>query len=198
MSPSPPPEFYSRSVSDRYEFGTLAVLICNATIWTGSTGGNEVLAGDILLDHGLIQLMGTQLDVPNDTLLVDAQGAWVMPGIVDVHSHHGVMSSPLLSGADNANSPKGITEPWLQSLDGLNTHDDAYNLSVTGGVTTSLVLPGSGNAIGGQAFTIKMRVTKEKSSSSMLVTPPYGLNGSAIDYSIPPLWRHMKHACGQR
>ncbi|KAI6000811.1 hypothetical protein EDD15DRAFT_2362285 [Pisolithus albus] len=197
MSPGPPPEFYSRSVSDRYEPGTSAVLIRNATIWTGSAGGNEVVAGDILLDHGLIQLIGTQLDVPDDALLIDAQGAWVTPGIVDVHSHHGVMSSPLLSGADDANSPKEITEPWLRSLDGLNTHDDAYNLSIAGGVTTSLVLPGSGNAIGGQAFTIKLRVTKERSSSSMLVAPPYGLNGSTIDYSIPPLWRHMKHACGE-
>jgi hypothetical protein len=38
--------------------------------------------------------------------------------------------------------------PWLRSLDGLNTHDDAYKLSISGGVTTANVLPGSADAIG--------------------------------------------------
>lgn len=51
---------------------------------------------------------------------------------------------------------KRITEPWLRSLDGLDTHDNAYHLSATGGVTTSLVLPDSANAFGGHAFTVKM------------------------------------------
>ena len=44
--------------------------------------------------------------------------------IVDLHSHMGVGSSPGLSGAQDTNSRKGITQPWLRSLDGLNTHDD--------------------------------------------------------------------------
>ncbi|KAG6332265.1 hypothetical protein ID866_6822 [Astraeus odoratus] len=199
VTPGPPADFDTRTESDRYEPGTLPVLIRNATIWTGDGDGDEVFVGDIFIDSGLIQRIEKQIDVGGNDLIsiIDAHGAWVTPGIVDIHSHHGVMSSPLLSGADDANSPKGITEPWLRSLDGLNTHDDAYNLSISGGVTTSLVLPGSSNAIGGQAFTIKLRPTKEKSSSSMLLAPPYGLDGSAIDYSVPPLWRHMKHACGE-
>ena len=54
-------------------------------------------------------------------------------------------------------SPNGITQPWLRSLDGLNTHDDAYNLSISGGVTTSLVLPGSDAAIG-KSFRFAIKV----------------------------------------
>lgn len=46
---------------------------------------------------------------------------------------------------------------------------------------------------GGQAFTIKLRSTTEKSPSSLLVDPPYGLNGTQVDYNIPPRWRHMKY-----
>jgi hypothetical protein len=42
----------------------------------------------------------------------------------------------------------GPVLPWLRSLDGLNTHDDAYRLSISGGITTANVLPGSANAIG--------------------------------------------------
>ena len=58
------------------------------------------------------------------------------------------MSSPGLKGAADTNSHKGPILPWLRSLDALNTHDDSYALTVAGGVTTSLVLPGSANAIG--------------------------------------------------
>jgi hypothetical protein len=46
------------------------------------------------------------------------------------------------------NSLEGLVLPWLRSLDGLNTHDDAYKLSISGGVTTVNVLPGSADAIG--------------------------------------------------
>lgn len=68
--------------------------------------------------------------------------------IVDLHSHIGDSSSPELNGALDSNSLKGTTQPWLRALDGLNTHDASYSLSVSGGVTTALVLPGSANAIG--------------------------------------------------
>ena len=69
-------------------------------------------------------------------------------GIVDLHSHLGDDASPGLSGAADTNSRKGITQPWLRSLDGLNTHDESYRLSISGGITTAVVLPGSANAIG--------------------------------------------------
>ena len=67
---------------------------------------------------------------------------------MDPHSHLGDGSSPALDGAVDDNSLKGTIQPWLRSLDGLNTHDDSYALSIAGGVTTALVLPGSANAIG--------------------------------------------------
>ena len=60
----------------------------------------------------------------------------------------GVGPSPSLSGTSDGNSHYGPILPWLRSLDGLNTHDDAYRLSISGGITTALVVPGSANAIG--------------------------------------------------
>ena len=110
-----------------------------------------------------------------------------------MHSHLGVDSAPELRGSDDTNSLKGLVMPWLRSLDGLNTHDDAYQLSISGGVTTANVLPGSADAIGGQAFTIKLRPTEERSSSAMVLEPPYTLNGTHVDPSIPPRWRQMKY-----
>jgi len=46
------------------------------------------------------------------------------------------------------NSKKGPILPWLRSIDGLNTHDESYELAMAGGVTSVQVLPGSKNAIG--------------------------------------------------
>ena len=99
---------------------------------------------------------------------------------------------------------------WLRALDALNTHNDVYRLSVAGGVTTALILPGSANAIGlwlhkwvngkhtkwvsgGQAFAIKLRPTAERSATSKLLEPPFSIiNGTDVDLSIPPRWRQMK------
>lgn len=130
--------------------------------------------------------------------------------IVDAHSHLGVLAAPSLSGANDGNSHNGPILPWLRSLDGLNTHDDSYPLSIAGGVTTALILPGSANAIGklltatghrygdltvfvgGQAFTIKLRKTAERSPTAMLLEPPYQLNGTYPASGAVP-WRQMKY-----
>ena len=87
--------------------------------------------------------------------------------IVDLHSHLGEHPSPALKGADDGDSAKGPIVPWLRIVDSLNTHDlgdyllemfgkaqlttvsiTGYESAISGGVTTSLVLPGSLNAIG--------------------------------------------------
>ncbi|KAK0218162.1 hypothetical protein IW262DRAFT_1449299 [Armillaria fumosa] len=203
VPPGPPPGFHSRTESDRFVPGTKATLLKNATIWTGRVNGFEIVRGDILLDKGIIKAVGV---IDPDTLAVytvqdlvtyDVGGAWISPGIVDLHSHIGVGSSPHLSGASDTNSRHGIIQPWLRSLDGLNSHDDSYRLSISGGVTTALVLPGSANGIGGQGFVIKLRPTAERSPSSLLLEPPFSINGTEVDPSLPPRWRQMKHACGR-
>lgn len=149
----PQSDFFGRSHSDRFEDGTLPTLIQNAKIWTGRQNGTEVLRADILLDKGIVKSIGrlrgpTIHQYGKELQVIDAKGAWVTPGLVDIHSHLGVSSSPSLSGTSDADSHEGIIQPWLRSLDGLNTHDDSYPLSIAGGVTTSLILPGSANAIG--------------------------------------------------
>ncbi|EIW83128.1 hypothetical protein CONPUDRAFT_164126 [Coniophora puteana RWD-64-598 SS2] len=201
--PGPPPTFSSRVQSDRFQEGTKPILIRNATIWTGRLNGSDVVLGDVYLDNGIVKSAG-QLDLAflenvysQDIEVLDAQGAWVTPGIVDVHSHIAVESSPGLNGASDGNSVKGLALPWLRSVDGMNTHDASYEHSIAGGITTSLILPGSADAIGGQAFVIKLRPTKERSTSSLLLEPPFDLNNTSVDYSVPPRWRHMKHACGE-
>jgi len=60
----------------------------------------------------------------------------------------GDASAPILRGSMDVDSVKGPILPWLRSLDALNTHDESYRHAAAGGVTTTLILPGSDNAIG--------------------------------------------------
>ncbi|KAF8551997.1 hypothetical protein OG21DRAFT_1477901 [Imleria badia] len=168
----PPANFHARSESDRFSPDARPTLIRNATIWTSGYNGTEVVQGDLLLLKGLIRGVGAvapSLLRDLDIQVVDANGAWVTPGIVDLHSHLGVGSAPDLDGSDDTNSVKAPMLPWLRSLDGLNTHDYGYQLARSGGVTTAQILPGSASNIGGQAFIIKLRETTKRSPSSMLV-----------------------------
>ncbi|KAJ7474692.1 hypothetical protein FB451DRAFT_274443 [Mycena latifolia] len=190
----------TRHESDRYVPGTRPTLLRNATLWTGADNGTDVVyGGDVLLDKGLIIAFG-KVPEPHMTRLenleiVDVHGKWVSPGIIDAHSHLGVGSAPGLSGASDGNSHKAPILPWLRSIDGINTHDLAYRLSMSGGVTTAQIVPGSANNIGGQSFLIKLRPTAERSTSSMLLEPPHTLFLNESDGR--PRWRHMKHACGE-
>ncbi|KAH8080280.1 composite domain of metallo-dependent hydrolase [Cristinia sonorae] len=201
FKPGPPPDFNERKVSDRFVQGTGPVLIKNATIWTGRVEGLEEITGDLLLESGIIKAVGhadpSALANLDNLVTVDADGAWVTPGIVDLHSHIGVTSSPYFSAANDGNSPKGPILPWLRVLDALNTHNDAYRLSVAGGVTTALVLPGSANAIAGQAIVVKYRPSTSRSPIGLIVENPYSTNNTEYAPEKGLRWKHMKHACGE-
>ncbi|KAH0587756.1 hypothetical protein H2248_006514 [Termitomyces sp. 'cryptogamus'] len=198
-APGPPQAFDSREVSDRYEPGTSAFFIKNAIIFTGEKNGSEVIHGSILMDKGIIKSIGKVpkhlLEIASHAIVVDAKGAWVTPGLVDLHSHLGVLSAPIMAGSNDLNSVHGPILPWLRSIDGFNTHDESFQLSIAGGVTSAQVLPGSGNAIGGQAFMIKLRKTSEGSPSSMVIEPPHSLTGKKTEDHVR--WRHLKQACGE-
>ena len=78
-------------------------------------------------------------------------------------------------------------------MDALNTHNDAYKLSVAGGVTTALVLPGSANAIGGQGVVIKYRPSTSRAPTGLLLENPYSTNTSEYDPTKGFRWRQMKY-----
>lgn len=83
------------------------------------------------------------------------------------------------------------TFPQLKSLDAFNPHDPAIKLILSGGVTTSLVLPGSGNLMGGEAFAFKHFTPMSNSAEDML------LNSNMKSKEDGAQWRWMKMACGE-
>ncbi|EUC66936.1 carbohydrate esterase family 9 protein [Rhizoctonia solani AG-3 Rhs1AP] len=208
------PTSESRLISERFEPGSVhPVLLQNATIWTGvkdPDGRVQVTKGDLLLVNGVIQgVFGNGLGMlelarrgyNNEGIETrNVLGAWITPAIFDLHSHVGDSSIPAFKGSNDDNSFKSPLLPFLRSLDAINTHDEALKLFRAGGVATSLVLPGSGDNIGGQGFVVKLgKAAVGKGPSAMVLEPPSGLfvpqNQSERDDG--PRWRHIKHACGE-
>lgn len=68
-------------------------------------------------------------------------------------------SANVIVGASDGNSRKAPILPWLRSIDGLNTHDESYELAMSGGVTTAQILPGSANNIGQCFLNLSLSVT---------------------------------------
>ncbi|KAJ4001803.1 carbohydrate esterase family 9 protein [Lentinula boryana] len=194
-----------RTVSDRYEPGTrnMSYLITNATIFTGAKdddGNVQITNGDLLMVNGIIRALGE--DIPRDLLgeidprqltMIKANGSWVTPGLVDINSQLGIFSSPPLRGSDDSDSMQGPVLPWLRSIDGLHTRDNAFELAIAAGVTSAQILPGASNNIGGQAFVVKLRRTADGSALSMVVDPPQELNSTGG----PPTWRHLLQSCSE-
>jgi imidazolonepropionase-like amidohydrolase len=122
------------------------LVIQNATVMTVSQGTIE--GASILVRDGKIAAVGTDLRVPSGATLIDATGKYVTPGIIDAHAH-------LASDATNEGSI--AVSSMVRIEDVIDPSDINIYREAAGGVTTSHVLHGSANPIGGQNATIKHR-----------------------------------------
>src|ERR1700730_7752163 len=129
------------------------ILIQNATILTVSHGTIE--HGSILIKDGKIAEVGQSIKSPKDAQVIDAAGQFVMPGIIDCHSHIAVDGS-VNEGSVSVSSMANIAD--VLNPDDMSIYDD-----LAGGVTTANILHGSANAIGGQTVVIKLRWGKQAS-----------------------------------
>lgn len=127
--------------------------IVGATIL--SANGPQIDNGTIILQHGKITQIGQNLALPADALVIDGAGKWVTPGIIDIHSHLGVFSSPSVPSMRNGNekTAKNTAEVWAEHS--IWPQDPGFAKALQGGVTTLAILPGSANLFGGRTVTIK-------------------------------------------
>lgn len=130
------------------------VVIQGATILTMTHGTIE--GGTVVIENGKIAAVGKGVTVPPDAELIDARGEYILPGLVDPHSHMGVYSLPELQANSDGNEMTGDIEAQVRSEDSINTDDPEIPRAVSGGVTTVQILPGSGNNIGGWATLVKL------------------------------------------
>jgi imidazolonepropionase-like amidohydrolase len=123
------------------------ILIQNATILTVSHGTIE--HGSILIKDGKIAEIGESVKAPKDAQVIDANGQFVMPGIIDCHSHIAIDG--------DVNEGSIAVSSIANTADVLNPEDVDIYRDLAGGVTTANILHGSANPIGGQTVVIKLR-----------------------------------------
>ena len=122
------------------------LLIKGGTVLTITKGTLENT--DVLVTNGKIAQVGKNIAAPAGHTVIDASGMFVMPGIIDAHSHAG------LDAINEATSP--VTAEVFVG-DAINPLQVSLYRALAGGVTTIHAMHGSANAIGGQCETLKLR-----------------------------------------
>ena len=123
-----------------------SVFIQNATLMTITDGIIE--NGDVLIIDGVITGIGTNLSAPLGVKVVNGSGKYVMPGIIDAHSHLNTVST------NEARNPVTAEVTMEESI---NPNSVSIYRAIAGGVTSIHLMHGSANVIGGQGETLKLR-----------------------------------------
>lgn len=122
------------------------VLFKNGTVLTVTNGTMENT--DVLVRDGKISRIGKDLRVPRGVETVDIQGKFLMPGIIDAHSH-------IAGSAINEGTSQVTAEVSMEDV--VDPTDVAIYRALAGGVTSIHLMHGSANVIGGQNETMKLR-----------------------------------------
>jgi imidazolonepropionase-like amidohydrolase len=121
--------------------------------------GPPIEHGVLVVANGKIVAVGEEgkTKIPRGATVEDATGKIVMPGIVDSHSHIGIIANPLAEDSGDANEASGPIEPGLRAMDAIDPADPNIRMATAGGITTANIMPGSGNVMGGQTAYVKLR-----------------------------------------
>ncbi|KUI64087.1 Imidazolonepropionase [Cytospora mali] len=177
------------------------VILRNATLFDGESFLDEAV--DIVFSKGLVVSVAPAAGPPAAVLSapagaakeVNLRGAYVSPGLVDMHSHHLVGAWPSLESVQDSNEMHadfGPLTPFVRALDSMKAYDTATRLIASGGVTSSLIIPGSGNIMGGEGSMVK-NAWKSGPNGEFVVEEMLLEHGLAVDERA----RYMKMACGE-
>jgi imidazolonepropionase-like amidohydrolase len=134
------------------------VLIRNATVWTSEAVGT-LTDTDVLVEAGKIKAVGKGLKAPASALVIDGTGRHLTAGIIDEHSH--------IAASRGVNEGTQSSSSEVRIGDIIDSEDVDIYRQLAGGVTTSHILHGSANAIGGQTQLIKLRWGKAPDALKM-------------------------------
>lgn len=149
----------------------------NATVLPVWQGGEQagspapgIESATIIVKDGKITALGPTsgpgaVAIPNGAVVIDAKGKFIMPGLIDTHSHIGGV------GAADQSAP---IQPGVRVSDSINVRDSGFRRAVAGGLTSLNIMPGSGHLLSGQTIYVKLRSgrTDKPRSDDAASTPP--------------------------
>lgn len=142
------------------------LLIKNAEVMTMDQ--SNTVCNSVLIKDGFIKAVGNNL-TDDKAAVYDAEGKWVLPGLIDAHCHIGMWEDGIgIEGADGNEMSDPVT-PSLRAIDAINPFDRAFAQAREAGVTTVVTGPGSANVIGGQFAAVK---TAGRRIDDMIVRAP--------------------------
>ncbi|GAB6179599.1 amidohydrolase [Desulfotomaculum defluvii] len=127
--------------------------IINGTVYT--MNGPAISKGTVLVSEGKIVQVGEDVALPEQVEIIDAAGKYVMPGLIDAHTHVGIMEETYRIEGDDTNETADPITPHLRAIDAINPADLGFKDALAGGVTTIVTGPGSANIIGGEMVIMK-------------------------------------------
>ena len=145
------------------------ILISDAKILTMK--GINYDKGSILTQDGKIKKIAEHIDLNENTddIYINAKGLWVLPGLIDAHSHIGIYEEKKGQIGDNSNETTKPITPYIKALDAINPMDSGFHNAIRTGITSVMVGPGSSNVVGGQFLFMK---THGRCIDDMLVMEP--------------------------
>jgi imidazolonepropionase-like amidohydrolase len=187
--PKPPDELPTELEADRRARpagpAPASLLIRHATILTGT--GQALTDAALLARNGIIVAIGPDAEIveqiipdalhPGEPQIIDATNRFVMPGVIDTHSHIMIGSTAGL-GSVNEFTDSIVAE--VRVKDAVNTTDPAEYRALAGGVTTARLLHGSANVIGGQDAVVQLKTGR-----------------SAAEHLLPSSLQGIKFALGE-
>lgn len=155
--------------------------------------GETINGGDILLRGSKIAKIGKGLKPDSQTQVVDLDGKWVMPGIIDSHSHIAIEGS--------VNEGGNLITSEVDIKDVIWPEDINIFYALTGGVTTIHTMHGSANSIGGRGIVLKLRWGKSAEEMIFEGAPPtlkwaLGENPKQSNISLPGPARYPRTRMG--
>lgn len=147
--------------------------VAGGTIFT--MAGRIIDKGTLLVDKGKIRGVENGIVLPPGADSIDATGKVVMPGLIDAHTHVGIVEEIYREEGDDCNEITDPVTPHLRAIDAIDPADLGFRDALAGGVTTVVTGPGSANVIGGEMAAVK---TCGKIIDDMIVRFPVGLKAA--------------------
>ena len=159
-------------MTDSHNRGSIAI----AGGYVVPVKGEPIDGGTVLIIDGRIAAVGgPDLKPPPGVDVRDASGRWVLPGLVDAHTHLGAREEGEGWAGHDTNELTGPIQAHVRVLDAINPADEGFRDAIGGGVLTAGITPGSGNPVGGQTVAVHCW---GRTVDDMLLRSPAGMKSA--------------------